>query len=524
MAIIITLWVALAAIAAPTLARKGNPKRNITNVIALSPPRIPSLHRQTVDAAYSSFSIEFAYMADYGGNDTHPNLFSKQVIQNLHDISGVSPLIRVGGSTQNSAVYYPDQAEAIIDPFDSPASDQPSKSMLGAAFMQSFKHFPKGTKFIYGLNFFNEVNETLLDVGNGLHQCVLEAHTAYTALGDSLYAFEIGNEVDGWPGGSRRPSNWTVKDYVEQWNQYATAISQNLTGVDSMRLFQGCAFEAPRSVSKTAWNVQNAESHGMRPDKAITVSDHDYMGANCHYTGKGPTIESSLFDRTNMLSRVWYHDYLGNMTTQSGIEYVLGETNSISCQGSFNISDVMASAVWAVDYVMYLSSLRVSRVHFHMGTRYRYSSWQPIFYNDTDPHVNPLYYGNMFSAAVFAGGNKQTEVLINETNFGAYAVYQSGTLKSIVAVNLKMWNSTMDPAKRPYTALTLSHGTGLVRSRWVRAKVMRLTNPGVDIADNITLAGQRVDGKGRIVGERTYDRVLAGKVLVGAGEAVLIQL
>lgn len=80
----------------------------------------------------------------------------------------------------------------------------------------------------------------------------------------------------GWPGGSRRPANWTIQSYVNQWNQYATAISQNLTGVDSMQLFQGCAFEAPRSVGKTTdWNVHNAELDGMGPDKAKTVSDHD---------------------------------------------------------------------------------------------------------------------------------------------------------------------------------------------------------------------------------------------------------
>lgn len=48
-----------------------------------------------------------------------------------------------------------------------------------------------------GLNFFNPENETLFDVGDGLDQCVLEAHAAYTALGDSLYGFEIGNEVNG---------------------------------------------------------------------------------------------------------------------------------------------------------------------------------------------------------------------------------------------------------------------------------------------------------------------------------------
>jgi hypothetical protein len=241
------------------------------------------------------------------------------------------------------------------------------------------------------------------------------------------------------------------------------------------------------------------------------------MGANCDYTGVGPTIETTLFNRTNMLSRVWYHDYLGNATKYSGIEYVIGETNSISCQGAFNISDVMASAVWAVDYVLYLSSLRVSRVHFHMGTRYRYSAWQPILYNDTDPHVNPLYYGTLFNAAVFAEGHKQTEVLINETNFSAYAIYNRGDLQSIVAVNVNMWNSTFDPVERPYTALELPQG-------WDDADVLRLTNPGVDIADNITFAGQSVDANGRIVGEKEYGKVEGGKVLVGAGEAVLVKL
>ncbi|KAI0547090.1 hypothetical protein F4679DRAFT_375269 [Xylaria curta] len=508
----ITYLVALASLATASKVH------NITETVVLSPPGSPVPGRQIVDAAYSSFSVEFSYMADYAGNDTHPNLFSKQVVQNLHDISGAYPIFRVGGSTQNSAVYYPNQIEAIIAPFSSPAADQPSKSMLGPAFMQSFRQLPTGVQYIYGLNFFNPENETLFNVGDGLAQCVLEANAAYSALGDSLYAFEIGNEVDGWPGGQRRPENWTIQSYVTQWNQYATAISQNLTSMDAMRLFQGCAFEAPRHLeNRTRWNIQNAESDGMRSDKAKTISDHEYMGANCHYTGVGPTIETALFDRSNMLSRVWYHDYLGNVTSKSGIPYVLGETNSISCQGAFNISDVMASAVWAVDYVLYLSTLKVERVHFHMGTRYRYSPWQPVYYNDTDPHVNPLYYGNLFTAAVFARGDKQTEVLVNETHFGAYAVYGSGALESIVAVNLNMWNSTFEPSARAYTALALPKS-------WTDAKVSRLTNPGVDIAKNITLAGQYVDAKGRIVGEKKYENVEGGQVLVGAGEAVLIQL
>ena len=240
------------------------------------------------------------------------------------------------------------------------------------------------------------------------------------------------------------------------------------------------------------------------------------MGANCDYKGAGPTLETIL-NRENMLSRVRYHDYLGNATAASGIPYVIGETNSISCQGAFNISDVMASAIWAVDYVLYLSSLKVSRVHFHMGTRYRYSPWQPIFYNDTAAHVKPIYYGNLFNAAAFAGGEKQTEVLVNETSFGAYALYSRGRLESIVAVNLNAWNSTGEAGQRPYTALKLP-------SECSRAKVGRLTSPGVNIADNITFGGQYVDDNGRVVGKKTFESVVGGTVLVGAGEAVLIEL
>jgi hypothetical protein len=271
----------------------------------------------------------------------------------------------------------------------------------------------------------------------------------------------------------------------------------------------------------------------MLSNMAKTVADHEvrclshaqlifllikiqYMGANCHYTGVGPTIETSIFDRTNVLSRIWYHDYLGNETAKSGIPYVIGETNSISCQGAANISDVMAAAVWAVDYVLYLSSLRAERVHFHMGTRYAYRSWLPVSFNYTAPQVFPIYYAALFNAHVFAGGHKQTEVLVNETDFSAYAVYGSGKLESIVAVNFVMWNSTFEQQERSYTVLELPSG-------WESAKVSRLTSPGVETALNITLAGQTVNEAGEIVGAKTHEKAVGRKVLVGAGEAVLVQ-
>ncbi len=150
-----------------------------------------------------------------------------------------------------------------------------------------------------GLNFFNPTNETLFNVGNGLDQCVLEASLAYKALGDfSMHSRLEMRSMVRIPTHTCAPSLLAPRkianmckaglavhadlpigrsrSYVTQWNQYAEAISQNLTGADAMKLFQGCAFEAPRHVgNRTYWNVENAILDGMGPEKAKTVSDHD---------------------------------------------------------------------------------------------------------------------------------------------------------------------------------------------------------------------------------------------------------
>ena len=101
-------------------------------------------------------------------------------------MSGAYPIIRAGGATSSIAKFVADQKEALIAKFDSPTSDRPSKVSIGPTWIESFQQFPE-TKYIYGLNF--------NDGGAGLDQAVLEATNAYAGLGNSLYAFEIGNEL-----------------------------------------------------------------------------------------------------------------------------------------------------------------------------------------------------------------------------------------------------------------------------------------------------------------------------------------
>jgi hypothetical protein len=193
----------------------------------------------------------------------------------------------------------------------------------------------------------------------------------------------------------------------------------------------------------------------------------------------------------------------------------------LQCQGKVGVSDVFAAAIWSVDYVLYIATLEVSRIYFHQGTPYRYSAWQPIDINSTSlARPYPLYYGNLFTSTALAGGNKQVDILINSTYLTAYAIYEAGQrakLSSIAVVNLNMWNSTEPVAERPYTAVELPS--------WLdcsKARVKRLTAPGVEIATNITWAGQYVQNDGQIVGKEVIESVENGRVLVGASEAVLI--
>ncbi|KAL9090002.1 MAG: hypothetical protein Q9165_005531 [Trypethelium subeluteriae] len=449
-------------------------------------------------------------MADYAGNDSYPNEFSKRMLQNLQDISGAYPIIRAGGSTQNRAIWVQNQTEAIIETI-APGADQPSALTIGPAWLQSFHQFPNGTQYIYGLSF--------QDASAGLDQVLQEAVPAFQSLGDSLYAYEIGNEVD---------------DYATQWKQYAAAIDEKLRplsdGQEFEPLFQGGAFEAPRHLNNLSYfTVQTAEESGIASTgKVKTMADHDYMGSNCADNTVPAELGANLLNHFRMTSLMYYHDFLSNYSVAQGIPYVIGETNSISCQGEAGISDVFGAALWGIDYTLYVATLKVSRMHFHQGTPYRYSAWQPIKINDTHASPKALYYGNLFTSTALAGGNKQVDILVNETSFTAYAIYDAANatggstgaasqLNSIVLVNLNMFNSTQPASERPYTTVTLPNIAS-------DAEVRRLTAPGVEVKNGISWAGRNVTQDGHIVGQEIVESLDNGQVSIGAGEALLISV
>ncbi|KAL3485093.1 hypothetical protein BJX62DRAFT_243277 [Aspergillus germanicus] len=428
--------------------------------VTLKAPESPPHDVQYVPNNYLAYSIEYSDMVDFAGNLSHPNKYSYQLLKNIAEASGALPIVRPGGSPQNRAFYVETQTEPFIKTYPPTGGNKLQNFTVGPAWFESFQTFP-GVKWMFGLSF--ERDEL------GKSESIKQALKVTEVLDrDEIYGLELGNEIDGFPG-LRRDVDWSISDYVREWHEYSDAISEALAKHApwlQQPLFQGCSFLAPEEVGNNLsyWNVESALKLGMATGgKLKTIADH------------------------------------------KGTQYVLGETGTVSCHGAEDVSNTYAAAVWAVDYLLYLATLKVSRVYFHQGTGFLYSSWMPIA-NETDGtprFVYPQYYGNLLTA---------------------HALASSFRLRRVVVVNLQEFNATQAAASRPYIEVNLQNLLGpACRARNVQ--VRRLTGPGADAKDGARFAGLKVDSHGRLVGREKVERLERGaKVFVGATEAVLISI
>jgi hypothetical protein len=117
-------------------------------------------------------------------------------------------------------------------------------------------------------------------------------------------------------------------------------------------------------------------------------------------------------------------------------------------------------------------------------------------------------------------------MLINNSTFTAYAIYDAAAgrvdntakLEAVLLLNLNVWNSTSDPATRPYIEVNLPKNVVLASTR-----SKRLTALGADTYQNITWAEQYVTAGGHINGTQRLEKLVDHSVLVGASEALLVK-
>lgn len=145
-----------------------------------------------------------------------PNHFSDNLLNNIRDIIGTKSYIRVGGSTQDYALWNATLPTATLGIFTSPTADNPTTVSIGPAFFDSYNQLP-GCKFSHGFN----LGKTLNPYNNnsaGWNTLLATVPLACKALevDNRYYIWEYGNEPDSLSK-TMRPANWSEAVYVPDW-------------------------------------------------------------------------------------------------------------------------------------------------------------------------------------------------------------------------------------------------------------------------------------------------------------------
>ncbi|RAL12296.1 glycosyl hydrolase family 79 C-terminal domain-containing protein [Aspergillus homomorphus CBS 101889] len=434
---------ALSTVVDPTTATNVN-----TTAIAVS-QSVPETAGLPVLHPFVSFSIEFVFFPDYAGNLSHPNTFSNQLLDNLAELEGVKPFIRVGGITQDFALYDPNQKTATNGTYvPSISKDYPLILTIGPSFFESYATWP-GARFIHG---FDLGRNTTANFASTLSTVPVVCR----ALADGKLAYwELGNEPDLYKTsaqGAVRPASWSERDYVDEWVNKTTALRKKMRESGCAPDLAEAKYIAPSfaGVSNSLNPVVTWESGLGRKRNIALNSEHNYIGGA---TQPGVTLQKTLMNHTMTVQSVAQHVNVSTILAQKNlttdIPYILGETNSLYNEGAAGLSDSFGAALWGVDFNLYCASQNIRRSHMHQGVNFRYISWQPVDTNRTTIGTKAPYYGNVMVAAMLHGGDGGEKDDVQIANLplerdteAAYAAYVNGALARIAVINLVEFNST----------------------------------------------------------------------------------
>ncbi|KAJ5745752.1 hypothetical protein N7520_010934 [Penicillium odoratum] len=480
---------------------------------------VPGGASRPVAHDFCSISIPIHFFADYTGNKSSPNLFSRDIIELLHSKTGSYPHIRVGGTSADRAIYNASQTKSIIlsAEFD---NGIPLEVYVGPTLFEGFESFP-GVPWTFQVNLANNKS-------NALENALAEARVALSHIKGNLVALEIGNEPDLYPG-AVRALNYSTADYLREWTYFADAISNqvmrgNSYGLDYWRIFQALTFADKGDGFSTA----EAFHDGIDETGHVkTVSLHQYASGNQAWV----RLQNSFMNHTAIAGNLTQYipDMEATYAADPRITFLLGETNSDYVNLNMaQVEGVFGSSLWLLDYLLYGMSMNISRFNLIQGTTFGYTGWIPVEYNGQAPGIRPPLYGQLVAADVIGRHeNVQVQSLdLGLWDLSAYAVYESGILSRYVVINLDEWNVTTSYA-RPTRQVSLS-----VPREVLSGEIMRLSGPGAGSDTGITWGGYswnyttggRLEKSGEQQTQLVYPRGGYVNLDIPSTEAVVVEL
>ena len=381
-------------------------------------------------------------------------------------------LIRIGGNVSDHTVYEPDGAPVV--------KSQRETTVLNRASLNALGGFARttGWRVMWGLN-----------LGTGSKAiAVAEATDVAAALGDRLQSFEIGNEVDALPRFHH--------DYAAYHAAFADYRSAVRAAVPT------AAFSGPDVIGR--WDFLSRFAADEGPDLRL-LTQHYYRSD----AGRPDATRDVLLSTDPKLPRRL--DQLRQLCRDHAIPgYRICETNSFSGGGKPGVSDTMAGALWALDYLFVLASHGAAGVNVETDINHLawVSHYSPIVHDPATGvcSARPEYYGLLAFAAAAHGDVLATTVDAAGVNLTAYAAHDGG----------HTWVTIVNRDAAQDAEVTIDGVSGT-------AAGYRLSAPSLDAKAGVTFAGTAVGDDGSYSTGKP-EAVGASSLVVPHAAAVVVRI
>jgi len=343
--------------------------------LAVSTTRTHTIPKNFIGLSYESQQL------------TDPHFFSPANRQLIAQFKALSPagVLRLGGNTSDFSWWKPTpETTQPPRPASVVVSGEPTNAFaypITPAAIDSLRKFLDATKWtcIYGINLGNNTPALAAD----------QAAYAAQALGPHLEYFQIGNEVDDFSRHIRDPKTWSPQTYFVEWLAIARAITEKVPNA---------RFGAPDVASHYEWLTAFAESYAAteNPPKLAALTHHHYVGGPP--SSPTMTIEHILGGATTDPAVDKAATIVQAAAAQVKSTYRMTEGNTCYRGGKPGVSDVLASALWAADYLLNLASLGYAGVNLHGGDAKAVANslggtlpGEALMKNPNEPHPKPFY-------------------------------------------------------------------------------------------------------------------------------------
>jgi len=390
-----------------------------------------------IPATFQGLSYEAGILANGGNFLSATNTVLIQLIKNLGP-----GILRVGGNSSDGTFWTGHARTANT-----------GKDSLSTTDIDTFSAFAKATGWpvLFGLNL----------GANDPAAAANEAAYVKKDLQGSLYALQTGNEPDLFYNNGHRAASYTYANYQSEWLTYFSAVRNAVPQVP---------FAGPDVASNTTWvsSFAAAESSNV-----ILIDGHHY--------NTGPASSPTITYQTILAPNTKLPVYLQSLNTASltyHLPYRVSECNNVYSGGKAGVSDVFASALWALDFMWTVAENNGQGVNFHGGSSGAYS---PFVLSNSVITAQPEYYAMLaFKYGSTGGTIVPATISANAYNCTAYACI-NGSTTYITLINKDTNNISF--------TVQVSRDASAIQ-------VARLTAPLINSVNGVTFAGGAVNTDG----------------------------